>query len=308
VLVYWTQSLIQNVAQLQWMNRGGDVIGRLGKPAVYDGFDLSPDGSRIAAAQVGRQGTDIWIYEVGGNAAYPAPFNSESANDTVPVWSRDGRTLTYLAPGSKGLALKRADARGGAPVELVTSPRNMLACGWARNGEQMVFQDFSTDNAYDLFVFYAHEHRFESLPINTPANEMAGRLSPDDKWIAYMTDQTGQNEIWLAAYPSGQPRRQISQSGGTHPAWNGDGTELFYISKSGRLIAVPFRGVSDSGLVTGPQEELFQMPGPIDIVAGSHNMYKPTANGQRFLVAAKGQPDGVPPLRGIVNWRRALDR
>jgi hypothetical protein len=120
-----------------------------------------------------------------------------------------------------------------------------------------------------------------------------------------VTDQTGRNEVWVAAFPSGQPRRQISPSGGSHPNWKGDGTELYFISAEGQLVAVPF--ISDgSGINTGTQTNLFRIPGTIDIVAGSHNIYEPAHDGRRFLVAVKSKDTKAPPITVVINWPELL--
>ena len=308
VLAYWTQSLIQR-AQLQWMERDGTVLTRVGQPAVYDGFDLSPDDTLVAAAQVEELGNDIWVYDLESGGAFSAAFNTETRGDTVPVWTRDGAELTFLAPGvAEGSALKRAGANSSAdPVTLVASGSNKLAGSWNAAGDQLVFEDFTFDNGVDLVVFHADDGRIEPLPWNTRSDEIAGRLSPDDQWVAYVTNQSGQNEVWVAAYPSGQPRRQVSPAGGTHPDWSGDGTELFFISADRWLVSVALREGDGSSFVTGPLTKLFQMPGPIDIVAGSHNMFKAASDGQRFLVAAKVEATDVPPLNIVVNWRALLE-
>jgi hypothetical protein len=137
--------------------------------------------------------------------------------------------------------------------------------------------------------------------LNTSSNEFGGRLAPDDRWLAYVTDQTGRPEVWVAAFPSGQPRRRVSSAGGTHPEWKGDGTELYFISAAGQLVAVPF-GAQGSSIDLGTQTNLFRIPRTIDIMAGSHNMYKADHDGQRFLVAVTSDVTNVPPISVIMNW------
>ena len=289
------------------MTRTGAVAGRVGSVAVYDGFDLSPDDSRIAAAQVGATGTDIWITDLPDGSRFRAAFNTASSNDTAPIWAGDNATLTYLSTGTRGLALKRADLVGNiAPTELVSSPRNQLADSWNKSRDELIFEGYGSGGDGDLFVLHTRDGHVERLVINSGANDRAGRLSPDDRWIAYMTDESGQDEIWVAAYPSGQPRRRVSQGGGSHPEWNSAGSELFYISASGDLTAVTFRGARESGIVTERPLRLFAMPGPVDYVAGGHNMFQSARDGKRFLVAAKSQSGDAPPLRFIVNWRSLL--
>jgi hypothetical protein len=173
VLVYWTQSLIQQ-AQLQWLDRNGNVLGQIGQPAVYDGFDLAPDDARVAAAQVGELGNDIWVHDLATGSAFPATFNTQELGDTVPLWTRDGGSLTFLTPGiGDGSALRHADVGGNADaVTLATSNRNMLAGSWNVAGDQLVFEEWTPDNGVDLAVLH-DDGRVERLEWNTPSDAVA---------------------------------------------------------------------------------------------------------------------------------------
>jgi serine/threonine protein kinase len=296
VLVYWTGALIQPAAQLLWVDRSGNPLDRVGTPAVYDGFDVSPDGTHVVASHAEQGDTVIWVHDVNAGNAHPLAFNDR--HDTVPIYSSDGKRLTYLAnPG-----LKSIDASGfGTPVPLVLEPPgNKLAGNWNSSDKELIYEQWTLDGI-DLVVYHSEDHSTVPVPWNTSANETAGRFSPDDRWVAYVSDQSERNEVWVAAYPSGQPQQQVSIAGGTHPEWSGNGSELFYISPDGQLTSVPFSS-NDGRIVLGEQKKLFAMPGPVDVVAGSHNMYKPSVDGQRFLIAKKLTED-IPPLNVIVNWK-----
>jgi serine/threonine protein kinase/Tol biopolymer transport system component len=301
VLVYWTGGLIQPAAQLLWVDRAGNPLDRVGSPTVYDGFDLSPDGAHVAASHTEQGETVIWVHDLKAGNAHPLAFNDR--NDTVPVYSSDGKRITYLAnPG-----LNEADASGlGTPVPLVRDPPgNKLAGNWSSADKELIYEQWTADGS-DLVVYHSEDHSSSPVPWNTSANETAGRFSPDDHWVAYVSDQSERNEVWVAAYPSGQPQQQVSIAGGTHPEWSGNGSELFYISPDGQLTSVPFSS-NDGRIVLGEQKKLFAMPGPVDVVAGSHNMYKPSADGQRFLIAKKLTED-VPPLSVVVNWKERSEK
>jgi serine/threonine protein kinase len=301
VLAYWTQSLIQQAAQLQWIDRKGVRLNLVGSPAVYDGFDLSRNGSRLVSAQVGKDGTNLWVYDLtaGGDGGVPLRFDSRA---TSPVWAPDGAQIAFLVSGALFMAPADPAAR---PVRLTNPSRNQLAQSFTTSGDRLVYEDWSAENGIDLVVLELKTKSVDRLPVNTNSNEFGARLSPDDRWLAYVTDQTGRNEVWVAAFPSGQPRRKISPSGGSHPNWKGDESELYFISAEGQLVAVPFvSGVSSFDV--GTQANLFPIPGTIDIVAGSHNIYGPARDGQRFLVAIKSKDTKAPPMSVIVNWPELL--
>jgi Tol biopolymer transport system component len=302
VVAYWTQSLIQQAAQLRWIDRTGARLGLVGSPAVYDGFNLARDESKLVYAQVGLNGVGVWVLDLGGgHGTVPLPLPRGS---TVPVFTPDATQVVFLNSGS--LHLGSADGTAGNAVRLTDATRNQLAQGWTASGEQLLYEDYSPESGIDLVVWHAKTRRVERLGWNTGSNEFGGRLSPDDRWIAYVTDQTGQREVWVAAFPSGQPRRRISPAGGTHVAWKGDGTELYYISAEGQLVAVPIRA-SGSSIEAGAASTLFRFPGTVDVVAGSHNLYEPSRDGRRFLVAVKSEATKAPPINVILNWPRLLD-
>jgi len=299
-LAYWTQPLIQQAAQLQWIDRKGNRLGLVGSPAVYDGFDISPSGSQLASARVGRNGIELWVQDLGSaSSSFPVRVSTQS---TVPVWAPDGRRLAYLCGGA--LCLATADAAAPNPTRLTDPTRNQLAQDWTSSGDALLYENWNDATGIDLVVLDLKTKRVDRLSLNTTSNEFGGRLSPDNRWLAYVTDQTGRPEVWVAAFPSGQPRRQISQGSGTHPSWKADGTELYFISSDGQLTAVPFRG--RDGIDAGEPVTLFRIPGTIDVIAGSHNVYKAGRDGQRFLVAVKSNTTGVPPINVVVNWPKLL--
>jgi len=304
VLAYWTQSLAQQAAQLQWMDRKGNRLGLVGSPAVFDGFDLSRNGSKVVSAHVIKDGIDLWVQDLaaGDQGGVPIRFNPRG---TVPVWTPDGEQLAFLSPGTGILYLADPDRPAQNPVSLTDPSYNKLAQSWTSSGDQLVYEDWNADSGIDLVVLRMKDKRVTRLDLNTSANEFGGRLAPDDRWLAYVTDQTGRPEVWVGAFPSGQPRRRVSSAGGTHPEWKGDGTELYFISAEGQLVAVPVGG-RGSSIDLGTQTTLFRIPRTIDIMAGSHNVYKAGRDGQRFLVAVASDVTNVPPISVILNWPKLL--
>jgi serine/threonine protein kinase/Tol biopolymer transport system component len=301
VLAYWTQSPVQQGAQLRWIDRDGTRGDLVGEPAVYDGFDLSRNGSRVVSSQVGKEGIDLFVRDVGvGNVSF---FPLKNKRGTVPIWTPDGKQVVFLCRGS--LCLADADKTANTPVPLTAPSRNQLPQSFTRLGDRLVYEEWTPENLVDLKVLDMKDKSVASLGLNTTsANEFGGRLSPDDRWLAYVTDQTGRNEVWVTAFPSGQPS-QVSLSGGSHPEWKGDSTELYFISAEGKLVAVSF-GSDGSRIDVRTRTNLFSIPRTVDVMSGSHNIYKPSRDGQKFLVAVRSDVANVPPISVIMNWTQLL--
>jgi Tol biopolymer transport system component len=281
IVVYWTQPLIQPPAQLQWMDRAGNVLKRLGDPAEYDGFDLSPDGRRIAA---GLTGTDVTVIDAESGTAFPPAFNSD-ATDTVPIWSGLRSEMTFLSRLKEGLALRQAAPDGNStPQTLFVSPAagRALPGSWNRTGDQLVYDDVTADNgSSDLAVFHTRQKRSESLTWNTRFDESSGRLSPDDRWIAYITNQSGRPEVWVAAYPSGEPRQQISQG----RIRTGTATEASCSTFPGRASSLPCRSMEETSRIPGWARRLpsFRCPVPSTPWRGGTTCSRPTQVAGVFL-------------------------
>ena len=148
------------------------------------------------------------------------------------------------------------------------------------------------------------------MPFNTPFNESNGQVSPDGRWIAYVTDKSGKEEVWVANFPSGTIRQQVSLQGGTSAQWSKASNELYYISDDKQLMAVRF-SAGPSGVELGTPQVLF----PITDLAELDQLIFPTANayvaaatGQRFLVAVRARDPNAPPISVVVNWRALLKR
>ena len=222
----------------------------------------------------------------------------------MPVWKPDAAEFAFMNGGA--LFLGRADGTSKDPIRLTEPSRNQLPQDWTAAGDDLIYEDFSQENLIDLVVWQSNPRSVQRLGWNTTSNEFGARLSPDNRWIAYVTDQTGRYEVWVAAYPSGHPRRRISTAGGSHVTWRDDGAELYYIAADGQLVAVPFN-IRGSSIDVGTGTTLFRIPGTIDILAGSRNIYAPGRGGRRFLVAVKLEVAAVPPINVVLNWPRLLD-
>jgi len=299
-IAYWTRPLIQQASELLWFDRQGKPIATAGAKAIYDGFDLSRDDARLVSAEVGGDGSAIWVQDLLTRGRFPVRLD---ASGTVPLWAPDGRHIAMLY--RRVIATTNVDTAGDTATALTAQAQNQLPQDWTADGSQLLYENWTADDASDLMTVDVTTKQVSRLPFNTKANEFAGRLSPDNHWLLYVTDQTGRPEVWIASYPAGERRRQLSTAGGTHPEWRRDGREVYFIAGDGQLVATTIR-ISLSDVSVGSSSTLFRIPRTIDLAAGSHNMYKPGADGRRFIVSVGTDRANVPPLSMILNWGQLL--
>jgi serine/threonine protein kinase len=285
-LVY--RAAARTKSQLTWFDRQGSPRGTVGEIGVYFNLDLSPDERRVAVARMIEQGDrsefDIWTIELATGTAtrltddYPAwQFD--------PTWSPDGSRLAFNEKplptrGSFGLSALASDGRGGA--ESLVPPDasvglSVEAPDWsARDIIVYVRGDTATAN---LWTIAMSRDRKPTLFLDTKYRESNGTLSPEGAWMAYQSNVSGQNEVYVRPFPSKEPALRISREGGTDPAWRGDGKELFFLAPDRTMMAARFDPRTGRLDAAGPQK-LFATWIP----RGNNHPYAVSADGQRFLI------------------------
>ena len=284
---------------LTWMDRSGKELGRIGDPAVMANPTLSPDGSRVAVdvADLKANNVDIWLQST--NGAGNARFTFDLSEEVAGVWSRDGSTLAYrsaaggitiFAKPSNGLERERAVVRSNESDDVIPN-------SWSADNQQILFTKQTHSRSYLMMVPAAGG---TPVPLLTGKDdETNGQFSPDGKWVAYASDESGNSEIYVTSFPSTAGKWQVSRGGGTEPRWRGDGKEIFYIAPSGMLMAVPVNG--ESIFATGTPAPLFQIQGRAPISSTDLFTYDVAKDGKRFLVNRYVKPEHVAPLTILLN-------
>ncbi len=289
---------------LAWLDRSGKELARLGGPEVMANPSLSPDGSRVAMdiADLKANNVDLWLISTKG--ANNARFTFDPGEEVAGVWSPDGRMLVYRAIAKTGLTVLSKSANGLEREKslLMEDPKrdvseDLVPNSWSSDGKQLLLTN-QRGGRWSLSLLPASGGK--SVPFGSgSANQMNGQFSPDGKWVAYASDESGVWEIYVTSFPDGTGKWQVSRGGGTEPRWRGDGKEIYYMAPSGMLMAVPVS--SENIFATGTPAALFQIHGRAPISSTDVFTYDVTKDGQRFLVNRYVKPEHVAPLTILLN-------
>jgi Tol biopolymer transport system component len=303
VLVYRSGS--NDATQLTWFDRQGKQLGTVGPVENYSVPWLSPDESRVTFNAVAPQGgnTDIWVMDLArGN---PTRLTFDPSPDHSPVWSPDGTRIVFTSERDGHANLYQSAASGGGADELlVQSNFRKTASDWSADGKFLLYHEVNPKTGFDLWVLpLTGEQR--SFPfLQTPFDERQGHFSPDGRWIAYASDETGTWQVYVRGFPSSGGKWQVSTDSGSQPQWRGDGRELFYLSNR-KLMAVEVSG-SGPTFHAGVPRELFTMHITTIGLPGPRNIYAATRDGQRFLVTSLVNDPTASPTTVLLNWTADL--
>ena len=289
---------------LTWMDRSGKDLGKVGEPGVISNPTLSPDGNRVVVdiADLKANNVDLWLESTngGGNAR----FTFDPAEETSGLWSRDGSMIAYriaLEAGSAVVAKPASGMEGGRKLVERDFTNDYVLNSWSPDGKQ-VLSTIQEATRYSLVLIPTTGG--PGVPFLTGnSNQINGQISADGKWAAYASDESGKWEVYVSSFPGGAGKWQVSRGGGAEPRWRGDGKEIFYISPSGMLMAVPVGG--DGGFSTGIPVPLFQIHGRAPISSTDAFTYDVAKDGKRFLVNRYVSPEHVPPLTILLNTANA---
>ncbi len=290
--------------ELVRVDRRGNATPIVPEKRPYWRPRLSPDGSRLAV-EVSEDGfQQMWLVDLNGEAA--SPLTSGRVTHDFAAWSPDGQSLIFhtQAPGAPGIYRYVLDGR--TPPQLVYQTADDVIPGEiSRQGTLVFARGEQTGRRGILTLPLAGGS--PSPYLDTPALEQMPMFSPDGRWVAYVSNESGRLEVYVRSYPPNEGSgRRVSQGGGTAPVWARDGSELFYRNDAGNLVAVPVR--TGDGLTFGRAEELFRIEGRYR-TSGNAAAYDVDASGRFIMVTAGGEP---PPfarqINIVLNWHEELRR
>ena len=282
-LVYMPR--IHGGAVLQVVRRGGNAqVLSIG--SRFAGPRFSPDGRRVAYGAYTERAdvADLWTYDLNLRTDQRLTSGGQAGRDyNDPVWSPDGRqiALSALDSGStvgKHLYLMPTDA-SAPPARLLSRPGDQWPTDWTRDGKSLLFTESPPNGRRAIWLVPVAEGGAPQPVVMTSYNALGGRLSPDGRWLAFDSDETGQSEVYIQRFPGPSVRVRVSSSGGAMPVWSRGGKELFYWQRA-QLVAVELRLGAEVAL--GAHQVLFQA----DLESSWLAQYDPDPLGQRFVVAA----------------------
>ena len=292
--------------RLTWFDRTGKELGSVSGPDSYALLELSPDDKR-AAVTIGDPVGVIWIYDVVRNSRTRFTFGEGSS--TSAIWSRDGKQVAYLEGNStnaysRKLIVKAADgsgqARGILNIGTIQTLQEELD-DWSPDGRYLLYDagTIGRDNGVDIWALPMFGEAKPFPYVSTPGDQGFAQFSPDGKWVAYASSETGRMEVYVVPFPGTGAKWQISASGGTRPRWRRDGKEiLFEVPGSGKVMAAQVNS-HGSNFEFGDVRLLFESNNLPPNNAGSQ--WSLTSDGQRLLAITMGQT-GSAPLTMIQNW------
>jgi serine/threonine protein kinase len=290
------------VTRLSWFDRSGKPLGTLGSPeqAGLSNLRLSPDDRRVAAERTLQKETDLWLLDSTRQTRFTRGSDGRIAR--LPVWSRDGGQIAFesVRSGSVALSVKPSTGDGDEDV-LFESPEIKIPCDWSPDGRFLLYYVPDPKTGTNLWVL-PQETRVPFVYLETEANELWGQFSPDGRWVAYQSNETGRYEIYVRPFPARGGPFPISTGGGVYPRWSRDGKELYFIAPDAKMMAAPIRATAttvDAGVPT----TLFRterLGGGLNVIGRSHQ-YDVARDG-RFLINVEAETS-APPITLLMNWK-----
>jgi Tol biopolymer transport system component len=306
VLVYRTAA---SDSQVTWFDRQGNVSGRVSESGGYRGVALSPDGSRAVASRTDPQDAskaDLWLFDLSrGTGATRLTLGTGIAE--MPIWSSDGKRIAFTF-GNNMLRQKLASGEGGEQELMrVDTAGSIRPADWSPDGRFLLYAAVDSNaTSWDLLVLSGSDSK--PVPfVRSGFTEEQGRFSPNGRWVAYVSNESGLDEVYVRALAtdfSGSSASAggsvlVSRGGGTAPRWRRDGRELFYLAPNGKMMAVEVTAGQQFDI--GTPTPLFQTP-PGAIVGDV------SADGKRFLLVTPVGPSASAPFTVVMNWAAGLKK
>jgi Tol biopolymer transport system component len=291
--------------QLVWRGLDGQKLAEIDQPHQdLQHPTLSPDGRRVVFIAGKNDNHDVWIYDLAQGTRIRV--TQGIGDNRFPAWSPSETEVAFTSyrAGNQNIFLRQADGTGQERM-LTQNPGIEVLSDWSWERKILLYYKIASNTQRDLwFLQHSAEGELESHPlVETPFNEREATLSPDGRWLAYVSDKTGQDQVYVRPYPDGQ-EAPVSRKGGTQPRWSRTGTKLHYVEED-TLFAVNVKG--ETSFSVDSATPLFADPGLVQPFPGTR-MYDVGVDGQKFLVVtpAKDARGSPPVIRVVQNWYEAF--
>ena len=306
LLVYETSGTSIS-GKMAWFDDKGKLLAEIGEPGAFD-LSLSPDGKQLAyVAQkpTGSKNDDIWLMDLQRGGQTRFTFGPE--DNKLAVWSPDGTRIAYSANRQARYKLYVESASGsGAAESLIESDADEYPTDWSRDGRYiaLTFSDWKGQTTDGIWVLPLFGDRKPFPYLESPFNKAGAVFSPDGRWLAYTSDESGSREVYVSPFPNGGGKWQVSRGGGDQPEWNRGGNTLYYVAPGGKMMEASVKENGATVVVSEPRQ-LFQQARAANSLGA--RSYCVTRDGSRFLVAVAPQ-NVASPLTLVTNWSAHLKK
>ena len=289
--------------QFAWFDRTGKKLGAVGQPVGSDHLALSPDGRNAAAGLVDADGrsSDVWLFDLTRNTTSRLTFDPQG--DGTPLWSPDGARIVFSSnrTGNGAIDLfEKASSGAGDDQVLLKSNAAKFATSWSRDGQYILFENWATQAKGGVWLLTLSSKETKPLLQASAFDQGQGQFSPDGRFIAYTSNESGRAEVYVQRFPPSSDKWQISSGGGLQPLWRSDGKEIFFLTDEKKVMSVEIK--TDKAFESSIPRELFQG----NMKNGFAYSYAVTADGQRFLISAPVDAATNAPMTIVLNWTASL--
>ncbi|MFI5181264.1 MAG: protein kinase [Thermoanaerobaculia bacterium] len=294
--------------RLVWVDRKGRELGTLGDIAGYEDVRISPDGRRVAAAlrdPSHGQNQDVWVLDASRGTG--TRITAESTDEFDPAWFPDGERLVYVSDRAGFYDLYERPAGGGAEKILLRTKQDKTLPMVSPDGLQLLMSVDERGNQRRVMIRLSGQGNPLRLSADSRFSEEHSEISPDGRWTAFDSGESGQREVYMQLV-SGGPKRQVSIGGGQLPVWNRKGSELFYVARDGTLMAVSLRPATGRMEIAEPQPLFLLRLGVSGEIQFHRHPYDASPDGQRFVVIRRAPESEADSAVVVTNWTAALGR
>src|SRR5215475_8912689 len=302
------QSGSAQLPQLVWFDRSGKQLGTVGEPADYSNPSLAPDGKRLAVGvrDPKTEKRDLWLFDLARGAR--SRFTFDPADDLNPVWSNDGGRIFFTSnrKGQRDIFQKKVNA--AEEEELIyTSPEIKNVCDLSPDGRLLIYNtnpnpsNSNDTTRNDLWLLPLEGERNPKPFLKTQFTEDQAVISPDGRWVAYRSNESGRDEIYVATFPQLSGKWQVSVDGGEEPQWRRDGKELFFTDAGRKIMAAEVK-TGSGAFEAGAPKLLFETP----LTDSGRNRFVVTGDGGQFLVITR--LSAPAPINVVLNWTAEIKK